>query len=591
MTADDVVFSFERQYNPDHWYHDKGEWAYWGYMFTDIEFVEKIDTYTVAIHMKRPNASIMTSLAMFTMCIVSEKAAEEYGDDYFKNPVGTGPFEFVDWVKDDQIELRAFQDYWRDPASIKTLIFKVITDPSARLMALQTGEVHGIEHVDPKQLDIIRDDPELQLVSQAGMNVGYIALNCGEGYEDANNNGKWDAGEEVDVPGVFEPFLDVNVRRAIAHAINKDSIVRNLYQGAATAAVEGMPPVLFGYNDNIKGYEYNVDKAKQLLADAGYPDGFEVELWHVPVSRPYFPVPTEIAEAIQSDLAKIGITVTLFTEDWGTYLQDTEAGKHQMAMLGWTGDNGDPDNFLNVLYSQDKAVVGAAGNIAFKKNQKFQDLLDEALVTFDQSERADLYEKANELLVEQCSHIFIAHADQNLGFRASVRGYIIHPTSRKFFYPVWLEDAGGLTEKEIEALEYEAEAEDLENEARNYEDAGELEKAAKTWEKAAKKREKAAEIWGNPVNLDRSMRNWRFSGIDWSNGAENWEILEEWGDAADAWRNAVKAFAAAGEEEAAAKAQENQKRAEELESHLCCYATVILLVVALLVVFGAMSKY
>ncbi len=442
MTADDVVFSFARQYDPNNWYHDKGEWAYWGYMFTDIESVEKIDTYTVVIHMKRPNASIMTSLAMFTVCIVSEKAAQQYGEDYFKNPVGTGPFEFVQWIKDDQIELRAFQDYWRDPPSIQRLIFKVITDPSARLMALQTGEVHGIEHVDPKQLDIIRDDPELQLISQAGMNVGYIALNCGEGYEDANNNGKWDPGEEADVPGVFTPFLDVNVRRAIAHAINKDSIVRNLYQGAATAAVQGMPPVLFGYNDSIKGYEYDPALARQLLADAGYPDGFEVEMWHMPVSRPYFPVPTEIAEAIQADLAAIGITATLFTEDWGTYLQDTEAGKHQMAMLGWTGDNGDPDNFLNVLYSQDKAVVGAAGNIAFKKNQQFQDLLDEALAEFDQSKRADLYEQANELLVEQCSHIFIAHSDQNLGFLATVHDYYIHPTSRKFFYTVWVEESG-----------------------------------------------------------------------------------------------------------------------------------------------------
>lgn len=443
MTADDVVFSFARQYDSANWYHDKGEWAYWGYMFTDIESVEKLDTYKVAIHMKQPNASIMTSLAMFTVCIVSEKAAQEYGEDYFKNPVGTGPFEFVEWVKDDHITLRAFEDYWRDPPQISELVFKVIPDPSARLMALQAGEVHGIEHVDPKQLDIIRSDPGLQLISQAGMNVGYIALNCGEGYVDDNGNGKWDSGEEVDVPGTFEPFQDINVRRAIAHAINKDAIVRNLYQGAATAANQGMPPALFGYNNSITGYEYNPQKARDLLADAGYPDGFTVTMWHMPVSRPYFPVPTEIAEAIQADLAEVGIIVELFTEDWGTYLQDTEAGKHAMAMLGWTGDNGDPDNFLNVLYSQDKATVGSAGNIGFKKNPEFQDLLNRALLTYDQDERADLYEQANTLLVDQCSHVFIAHADQNIAFLSTVHGYVIHPTSRKFFYPVWVEEEEG----------------------------------------------------------------------------------------------------------------------------------------------------
>jgi len=443
MTADDVVFSFERQYNADNWYHDKGEWAYWGYMFTDIDYIEKIDDYKVAIHMKRPNASIMTSLAMFTVCIVSEDAAKDYENDYFANPVGTGPFEFVSWVKDDQITLRAFDDYWGGRAQIDELIFKVITDPSARLMALQAGEVHGIEHIDPRHVDIIKDDPCLMVVSQAGMNVGYIALNCGEGYTDENENEKWDYGEDTYVPGAFAPFQDIRVRRAIAHAINKEAIVRNLYQGAATVAVQGMPPVLFGYDDAIVGYDYDPEKAKQLLADAGYPNGFAVSFWYMPVSRPYFPVPAEIAEAIQADLAEIGITAGLFTEDWGTYLQDTEAGKHHMAMLGWTGDNGDPDNFLNVLYSQDKATLGTAGNIGFKKNPEFQSLLDQALANYDQDERAELYKEANKLLVDQCSHVFIAHSDQNLAFLATVYGYIIHPTSRKFFYPVWVEAEEG----------------------------------------------------------------------------------------------------------------------------------------------------
>jgi peptide/nickel transport system substrate-binding protein len=300
MTADDVVFSFARQYDSANWYHDKGEWAYWGYMFTDVDYVEKIDDYKVALHLKRPNASIITSLAMFTVNIVSEKAAKQFGEDYFKYPVGTGPFEFVEWVKDDTITLRAFEDYWRDRAQIDELIFKVIPDPSARLMTLQAGEVHGIEHVDPQHLQIIGDDPNLQLISQAGMNVGYVALNCGEGYVDANGNGKWDSGEEGVVPGVLDidgknPFEDIRVRRAIAHAINKEAIVRNLYQGAASVAVQGMPPSLFGYNHDIKGYEYDPAKARQLLADAGYPDGFDVTFWHMPVSRPYFPVPTEIA--------------------------------------------------------------------------------------------------------------------------------------------------------------------------------------------------------------------------------------------------------------------------------------------------------
>jgi peptide/nickel transport system substrate-binding protein len=440
MTADDVVFSFARQYDVNNWYHDKGEWAYWGYMFSDIESVEKIDDYTVAIHMTKPNSSMMTSLAMFTADVVSEKAAKQYGDDYFKNPVGTGPFEFVEWVKDDHITLKAFENYWGGRAYLDQVIFRVIPDPSARLMALQAGEVDGMEYPDPSQLEIIKQNPNLQLVSQAGMNVGYIALNCGEGYVDKNGNYQWDEGEEVPVPGEFEPFKNILVRQAIQYAINKDAIVKNLYKGAATAATQGMPPGLLGYNYDLVGYPYDPEKAKQLLKDAGYENGFEVTLWHMgSTSRPYFPEPTGIAEAIQSDLAKVGIKVNLFTEDWGTYLQDAEAGKAPMIMLGWSGDNGDPDNFLNVLYSDHVCTVGSAGNYGFKKNAPLQKVLNNALLTFDQDQRDTLYQLANKMIVDESTHVFIAHADQNLAFRSNVKGFVIHPTDRKFFYPVYKE--------------------------------------------------------------------------------------------------------------------------------------------------------
>jgi peptide/nickel transport system substrate-binding protein len=156
-------------------------------------------------------------------------------------------------------------------------------------------------------------------------------------------------------------------------------------------------------------------------------------------SRPYFPEPTGIAEAIQSDLAKVGIKVNLFTEDWGTYLQDAEAGKAPMVMLGWSGDNGDPDNFLNVLYSDHVCTVGSAGNYGFKKNAPLQKVLNNALLTFDQEERDTLYQLANKMIVDESTHIFIAHADQNLAFRSNVKGFVIHPTDRKFFYPVYKE--------------------------------------------------------------------------------------------------------------------------------------------------------
>ncbi|MDP2945699.1 MAG: ABC transporter substrate-binding protein, partial [Atribacterota bacterium] len=182
FNADAVVFSFARQYDTTHPYNQYGEWAYWGYMFGDVDRMEKIDDYTVKFILKRPNASIMTSLAMFTVNIVSPTNAEKYKEDAFKNPCGTGPFKFVEWVKDDHITLEANENYWRERSKLDKLIFKVIPDPSARLMALEVGEVQGIEYPNPADYDRIKANKDLVLMSAAGMNIGYMAMNTGYGY-------------------------------------------------------------------------------------------------------------------------------------------------------------------------------------------------------------------------------------------------------------------------------------------------------------------------------------------------------------------------------------------------------------------------
>ena len=440
FNADAVVFSFERQYNTSHPYHEYGEWAYWGYMFSDIESVEKIKDYQVIIHLKKPNAAMMTSLAMFTVAIVSPTNAEKWGEDAFKHPVGTGPFEFVEWVKDDHITLNKYDNYWRDPPKLDKLIFRVIEDPSTRLLAVQAGEIHGMEYPDPASFNIIEDNNDLQLLSQAGMNVGYLAMNTGYGYYDENENGVRDADEPwVKTPGYFEPLTNVSVRKAINYAIDKASIVENLYKGTAIVAKNGMPPFMLGYNDDIEDYEYDPEKAIQLLEEAGYPEGFNTTLWVMPVSRPYMFDPPKIAESIQSYLAAVGINVELYQIDWSTYLEETENGEHPMCLLGWTGDNGDPDNFMNVLYGANSASIGTAGNVAFYNNWTVQELFTEAIQTYDTDERARLYEEAQVLIHEDAPFVYLAHATQNIVFRSNVKGYTLNPTERKFFYPVDIE--------------------------------------------------------------------------------------------------------------------------------------------------------
>ncbi|MEE8564830.1 MAG: ABC transporter substrate-binding protein [Candidatus Thermoplasmatota archaeon] len=440
FNADAVVFSFARQYDTSHPYHEYGEWAYWGYMFSDIDYVEKINDYKIIIHLKRPNAAIMTSLAMFTVAIVSPTNAEEWGEEAFKHPVGTGPFKFVEWVKDDHITLEANEDYWRARSKLDKIIFRVIEDPSARLLAIQAGEIHGMEYPDPVSFDLIKSDSDLQLLTQSGMNVGYLAMNTGYGYYDENENGVRDSDEDwVKTPGYFEPLTNKLVRQAINYAIDKNSIVENLYKGTAIVAKNGMPPFMLGHNDDIVDYSYDPDMAKDLLEEAGYPNGFNTTLWVMPVSRPYMFDPPKIAEALQSYLADVNINVELYQLDWSTYLEETENGNHPMCLLGWTGDNGDPDNFMNVLYGPNSASIGTAGNVAFYNNSLVQDKFSAALQSYDTTVRAKLYEEAQVLIHEDAPFVYLAHATQNMVFLSNIKGYVLNPTERKFFYPVEIE--------------------------------------------------------------------------------------------------------------------------------------------------------
>ncbi|MBN1860695.1 MAG: ABC transporter substrate-binding protein [Candidatus Thermoplasmatota archaeon] len=437
FNADAVVFSFARQYDTSHEYHQYGEWAYWGYMFSDIESVQKVDDYTVNIILSRPNAAMMTSLAMFTVAIVSPTNAEKWKEDVFKNPVGTGPFKFVEWIKDDHITLEAFKDYWRGAPKLDKLIFKVITDPSARLLAIQAGDIHGMEFPDPASFDTIEADADLQLLTQPGMNVGYLAMNNGYGYNDSNSNGMHDPDEPwVKTPGYFEPLTNKSVRQAINYAIDKNSIVQNLYKGTAIVAKNGMPPFMLGWNDAVVDYPYDPEMAQELLAEAGYPNGFNTTLWVMPVSRPYMFDPSKIGEAIQGYLEAVNITVDIYQIDWATYLAKTQAGEHPMCLLGWTGDNGDPDNFMNVLYGENQCTLGTAGNVAFYNNTEVQDLLSAALQTYDTDARADYYEEAQEIIHEDAPFVYLAHANQNLVFTKNVNGFVLNPTARYFFYSV-----------------------------------------------------------------------------------------------------------------------------------------------------------
>jgi peptide/nickel transport system substrate-binding protein len=410
FNAEAVKFNFDRWMNEDNEYRHAGEnFGYYVYMFGGfpgiIDEVTVVDDYTVQIALNSPSAPFLNNLAMAPFAIMSPDAIKEHGEDVFKNPVGTGAFEFVEWIKDDKIVLKKNENYWGEEPKLDEIIFRTIPDNSARLLELQSGSIDMMIGVSPDDAQIVEDDPNLDLYLRPSMNVGYLALNMDK-----------------------KPFDDVRVRQAFNHAVNKEAIINAFYGGLAEPAKNPLPPSLWGYNDSIEPYEYNPEKAKELLAEAGYPDGFETTLWAMPVARPYMPQPKEIATALQQQFAAIGVTAEIVTMDWATYLDETGKGAHDTALLGWTGDNGDPDNFIYVLLDKDNATEADAGNIAFYRSDELHDLLIKAQQDPDQANRVEYYMEAQEVIHDDAPWVPLVHSTPPIAASKAVSGFVPHPT-------------------------------------------------------------------------------------------------------------------------------------------------------------------
>ncbi|MCG8454407.1 MAG: ABC transporter substrate-binding protein [Spirochaetales bacterium] len=417
FNADAVVFSLDRQLSENHPYYDYGPWKYWtNYMgMSDIvESITATDDMTVVFQLQKVEAPFIANLAMDFAGIVSPTAFKADPEGFASNPVGTGPFKFVSWTKDSDIVLDRNEDYW-EPVYLDRVILKVIPDATARGLALIKGEVDLIDFPAAEDLEKLGADPEIQLIQQAGLNVGYLAL----------NNDK-------------KPYDDKRVRQAMNYAIDRSEIIEAVYGSAGQEAVNPIPPIMWGYNEDIEPYPYDPAKAKELLAAAGYADGFKTEIWAMPVSRPYNPDARKIAEIMQAQLAKVNIEVEIISYEWGTYLDKTDTGEHQAAMLGWTGDNGDPDNFLWLLLSA-PAAEPPAGNIAFWRNDEFTALCKEAKETADHERRVELYLQAQEIFFEEAPWVTIAHSVVTVPARNTVKDFKISPTGTRVFKQVWLE--------------------------------------------------------------------------------------------------------------------------------------------------------
>lgn len=423
FNADDVLFTFNRMLDPKHPYHkvNGGAYEYFRSMSMDkiIGKIEKVNDHTVKFILTRPEAPFLSNLAMDFASITSA----EYGvhlnkkgqkEKFDFEPIGTGPFRLKKYVKDSVIRYTAHNKYFRGKSKLDQLVFAITLDPTVRYQKLRTGECHFIAEPAPADIAAMKKNKQIKVMEQEGLNVGYIAFNVEK-----------------------KPLDNVKVRQAINYALNRESYIKAIYLGKAVVAKNPIPPTMWSYNKSVKSYGYNVQKAKQLLKEAGYPNGFKVELWTLPISRPYNPNGKKMGELVQADLKKIGIKVQLKTYKWATYLEKARKGEHQMITLGWTGDNGDPDNFLNVLLGC--AAVKEGSNYARWCDKDFDHLVGRAKVTTNIRSRTKYYQKAQKVFNEKAPWAPVAHAKVFKAMSAKVKGYTLSPFGTESFYGVDLQ--------------------------------------------------------------------------------------------------------------------------------------------------------
>ncbi|MBM9593758.1 ABC transporter substrate-binding protein [Roseitranquillus sediminis] len=421
LNADDVIFTFERQMDAENPYHEyAGSWEYFNSMSMPdlIETIEKVDDMTVRFNLSRPEAPFIANLAMDFASIMSKEYADamvEAGTPEALNqrPIGTGPFQFVDYQTDAVIRYAANENYWEEGLpKVENLVFAITPDASVRYQRLQAGECHVMPYPNPADVAAMQENPDIEVLEQEGLNVGYLAYNT-----------------------QMEPFDNPRVRQALNMAIDKQAIIDVVFQGSGQIAKNPIPPTMWSYNEAVEDDPYDPEQARQILEEEGVTD-LAMNIWAMPVQRPYNPNARRMAELIQEDFSEIGVDVDIVSYEWGEYLErSSDVDRDGAVLLGWTGDNGDPDNFLAVLLSCD-AVGGA--NRAQWCHEPFDELVMEAKTLPTQEERAALYEEAQVVFKEQAPWATIAHSVVFMPVRPEVEGYKVHPLGGHIFDEVSL---------------------------------------------------------------------------------------------------------------------------------------------------------
>jgi peptide/nickel transport system substrate-binding protein len=410
--ASAVVFSFERLLDPQHPNYLGTSGGYWRSLLKDVTKVTAVDPHTVEIHVGRAYSPLLGDLAMFPM--VSPAGVRAAGDGFAAHPVGTGPFELESWTKGQQVVVHRFDGYWGSRPYLDRVVFQVDPDARQRLIDLESGSVDVASAILPDEQPFVELHPDLVLVHTPGNDVTYLAMNTQK-----------------------KPWDDVRVRRAANFAVNKEPIVKLAYQGRAVPADSPLPPTEWAYHDPRVRYAYDPAAARKLLNDAiadGTFDPNKTYKLYVPSTpRPYVPQPERVARFIQSSLDQVGIKTELVLQPYSQHLQSVDQGDHDLCLFGWVGDNGDPDNFLYVLFHSDNATGNDPNNVAFYRDDEVDKWLLEAQGTADEATRSSLYAAVQDKLSTDAPWVPIAHSELIVAGRAELEGLLLSPTGHPLY--------------------------------------------------------------------------------------------------------------------------------------------------------------
>lgn len=403
FTASDVKYTYQRLLDPDE------NWAGASRLsMVDYENIEVVDDYTVRIPTYEPFAAILTYLAHSSSLIISESAAEEHGDNFFENPVGTGPFMLDEWERGSAVHLRRFDDHWRGPAEVERLTFRAVPEDGNRTIELETGGVHVAQELPETDLHRLRDNENVELFEYEALRLNYLVFNS-----------------------QMEPFDNQQVRQALHYAVDHEELAEVAFGDLGSPAQGFMNSSIFGFNPDVYMYPRDMERAEELLDEAGYGDGFEMT-----ISINDDDERQTMAEILASQWRELGIDVSIEVMEWGAFLDYTAAGNHDFGMLAWLASTGDPHH---ALYSNAHSSNIGAANRAHIDNAEIDELLEQGQNEPDQDRRAEIYGEVQELLSDYAAWIPIADDREAVGIQSNVTGFRHSPSGYHMFHEVGLE--------------------------------------------------------------------------------------------------------------------------------------------------------